>query len=242
MKTAVCVSGQPRFVDEFLPQLLNNIIKPNDADVFLHMWYSDDMTTKPFRPGEGWKKERISINSDKKVLETLKPKAYIIEPQISFQIPDIDFTKTSCDLWNGKHERKEITDGYVFSAISQWYSIYQAQKLRQEYAVKNNILYDYVVRVRLDMGFHHPIIAKEFDPQKLHFNNCSHDSRLCHDWINLGGREVMDVYSNIYSLISYCYKNTGIWCNEYWIKFIMDLFKIETQGNNWSVYIHSRNL
>ena len=49
MKTAVCISGQPRFFDVGQHFIYNNIIKPNDCDVFLHAWYDKDKN-KPGSP------------------------------------------------------------------------------------------------------------------------------------------------------------------------------------------------
>jgi len=39
MKTAVCISGQPRCWEKGYDSIYNNIIKPNNADVFIHAWY-----------------------------------------------------------------------------------------------------------------------------------------------------------------------------------------------------------
>jgi len=41
-KVALCISGQPRRALETFPFINENIIKPNNADVFIHMHYDDE--------------------------------------------------------------------------------------------------------------------------------------------------------------------------------------------------------
>jgi len=54
MKNALCISGQPRFYNECYKYLYNNIIKPNNCDVFIHCWCDDefikDEIIKLFQP------------------------------------------------------------------------------------------------------------------------------------------------------------------------------------------------
>ena len=38
-RVAVCISGQPRAAKETFHLIMNHIIRPNNADVFIHMNY-----------------------------------------------------------------------------------------------------------------------------------------------------------------------------------------------------------
>lgn len=58
MKTAVCISGQPRFLQEGYSTIYHNLIRELDADVFIHSWYN---------------------NVDKLILDLYKPTSYSIE-------------------------------------------------------------------------------------------------------------------------------------------------------------------
>ena len=49
MKIALCFSGQPRFVNECSPLIRNNVIQDYDIDVFAHLWFDDDLQTKPYK-------------------------------------------------------------------------------------------------------------------------------------------------------------------------------------------------
>ena len=51
MKVAVCMSGQPRLLEECYGYITKNIIEPNNADVFMHGWYDEESLSKPYKFG-----------------------------------------------------------------------------------------------------------------------------------------------------------------------------------------------
>ena len=51
MKIALCFSGQPRFVNECSPLITSNVIQDYNVDVFAHLWFDDDLQTKPYKYG-----------------------------------------------------------------------------------------------------------------------------------------------------------------------------------------------
>jgi hypothetical protein len=83
MKIALCLSGQPRFVEEAYPNIFKTIIEPNDPDVFLHAWYDKDMIGTNFvnYSVNGWDnnkdKSKYQKGTDLKILDLYKPKKYI---------------------------------------------------------------------------------------------------------------------------------------------------------------------
>ena len=46
MKIAACFAGQPRFINECAPSILENVFKDQDVDVFAHLWFGEDLTSK----------------------------------------------------------------------------------------------------------------------------------------------------------------------------------------------------
>lgn len=62
MKNAICLSGLPRFYKKGYEYIYNNIVKPNNCDVFIHCWNEDQET-------------------EKEIVEMYKPKVYIFEKQ-----------------------------------------------------------------------------------------------------------------------------------------------------------------
>ena len=51
MKIALCFSGQPRFIEQVAPYVKENIIGDYDVDVFAHLWFDEDLQTKPYKYG-----------------------------------------------------------------------------------------------------------------------------------------------------------------------------------------------
>ena len=64
MKVAVCLSGQPRFINESCNYLFNSLV-PAEVDYFVHFW-SDDETEK------------------KNIISKHNPVSYILEKQKVF--------------------------------------------------------------------------------------------------------------------------------------------------------------
>ena len=102
-------------------------VNPN-IDVFIHSW------SKEFETG---------------LVETYKPKKYIFEKQIDFQLPT-------------------IRDN---SIVSRWYSTAMCNQLRQEYEIENNFKYDLVMFFRFDHVFLVPLNLKDMDNNKIWFRH-----------------------------------------------------------------------
>ena len=80
MKIAVLLFGQPRDAINCSKSIVNNIINPNNADVFFHMWY--DENDLYMEKGEKDRSEcNLNKGLDQKLVEIYNPKAYCIEPQ-----------------------------------------------------------------------------------------------------------------------------------------------------------------
>jgi hypothetical protein len=114
--------------------------------------------------------------------------------------------------------------------------------LRQEFACRNNIKYDRVIKCRIDMPIDNVIMANNFNPNELYFCECSGRSELVHDWFHISGEYIANIYSNIYTMIEYLYRETGIWCNEYNIKYLFDKLNIKTTAYPFPVHIVSKLL
>ena len=62
MKIALCFSGQPRFVQECSEYIKQNVIRDYDVDVFVHLWFDEDLQNNPYKYGGNgdWVNQRIS--------------------------------------------------------------------------------------------------------------------------------------------------------------------------------------
>ena len=150
MKIAVCFSGQPRYLEYALPEILDNILATNSPDVFYHAWYSENdvnLTYDSSIPQQSGKMGSAYPNTDKILEHYLSPKKSKIENQIEF-----DIAKTL----------KSAPTALSQPLVSQFYSIQQADKLRQQYEKENGFEYDIVIKTRFDLYYGTPLIIKGF--------------------------------------------------------------------------------
>ena len=65
MRIALCFSGQPRFIEQVSPSILENVIGEHDVDVFAHLWFDDDLQTSPYKYGGAgkWKDQEMLTTS-----------------------------------------------------------------------------------------------------------------------------------------------------------------------------------
>lgn len=216
MKTAVILSGQPRYVDNG-PNIVSSIIEPNNADVYIHVWKPFD--DKPYRVGEGWKNERLRLDSIDNIKHYYKPKRIVVEEQVDFPIKNIDFTKSRSLGYAGESQRKEIADYYVFATYSMWYSIKCAMELIEE-------SYDAIIHSVLNLTFGKSIKTSDYDLNKLWSEPIN--PNLVLNCMNFSNQQNMnDIFKNMYSRIDDLYGETGIWCNEYWVKYMCDKLNIK---------------
>lgn len=118
---------------------LENILGQN-VDVFIHSW---------------------STELENEIVNLYKPKKYLIEPQIEFEIPS--FIKAN-------HRR-------AFAHLSRWYSYSEAVKLKADYEKVNDFKYDLVLVQRFDLCWNVAIPYIELDTEVLYVGGCSLDTR-----------------------------------------------------------------
>ena len=131
-RIAVCFSGQLRTwrscVDSWHNILLHNGRNDN-VDVFCHMW---DYNTYPNCVDNTQESKEIDRSEIDELLKILKPKKFLIESKKDF-VP--------------YQENQAITQpGF----LSQFYGIMRAARMKKEYEIENDIMYDVVVRSRYD--------------------------------------------------------------------------------------------
>jgi hypothetical protein len=179
MKTAICLSGHMRSYQKTVSSLNDFIIKPLQADVFIHTWehlgWSYHVDAGSMRVA--------TIFQNKEIEKLYKPKAFLIEKMVK-------------NL--GARYRKLLVDKRSADAIvNMFYKIYQADITRQKYE-KFHGKYDLVIRVRPDLYFEEPInkddIEDAVNNDVLYLPNCGHYDGL-NDQFAFGNSEVMKIYS-----------------------------------------------
>ena len=207
MKVALCISGQPRNALETFPYIYNNIIKPNDADVFFHMNYdsSIDIIEKSHADKGNCK---CPPNIDTQLIELYKPKVFLIESPKNFKNIKIKIPPARLERSKKMNKHKNWTDeehtSYTIRQLySMYYSIYKSNELKELYALENGINYDYVIRIRFDLLPQQPIICSNYDPAYIYYLEMVQPDNLISDWFNFGSNAIMNVYSSVFLHMEY---------------------------------------
>ena len=208
-KIALCISGHLRTFESNFRTVKEHILDKHDCDVFIHTW---DTLGVQFRAGDS----NLHITDTKKYLNIIqhlyKPKKIIIEPSKQFAITPI--------MQQRSHEHRDVA-----GILSMFYKVEECHKLMKEYAIENNIKYDFVVRFRADLWMDSPLpIDGRTTFSHLYLPIYGNFGGAC-DQIAFASPEVMDKYSTLYSNIE---KYLHIGCPMNPEKLL--LFHLETQN------------
>jgi hypothetical protein len=202
MRIAVCISGQPRFLEKGYKQIYDNIISKYDSvDFFIHTWWDDNM------PGEQLVKAKDNTyklddfgqirkyNYPTETLELImkyyRPKMILNEPQIKFNtIEDANYESINAQ-----------------SLYSMFYSINVSNNLKKFYEIKNNFKYDIVIRCRFDILIEKfEIDLFNFDLSYIHTYGVGNG--FPNDQFAVSNSDNMDYYSSLFERIDE-YHNKG---------------------------------
>jgi hypothetical protein len=151
MRVAVCFFGQIRTGGvKAAPSILRYIGDlRSQCDIFVHTWDQESLGTACcYRASEGygaldeyWFKTHPTNNKN------LTEFYSIFNPRV-IQVEEHNLQKT-LNKWGG---RRWDPVANVWN-VSMWRSIQESNKLKMDYAAKNNITYDYTVLLRTDLVF-----------------------------------------------------------------------------------------
>lgn len=207
MHIAVCLSGQPKNALKAYNNIYKYIIEPNNADVFMHMNYDKDNRYM----------EKVHINKgnciadnniDIKLIELYKPKAVLIEKQHNFSKSNLKIPPGRIERSKFMNKNINMSDSehkqYIIRCLmSSFYGIFKSNELKENYANKNNIVYDYVIRLRYDSLPNQTLNCINYNPNFIYYQNLQHPDELISDWFNFGSNMIMNIYSSIYLNLEY---------------------------------------
>ena len=243
MKIALCLSGQPRFVEEVAPFILANVCEGYDVDVFCHFWFDEKLQTEPYKFGEcgkgEWHNQRIASNAVEKAIEIYRPIAYKIDHSKSFTDSTVPFEPSLKRYWYGAQEDPD-QDGFrwrtINNCLSYFYSLNEVNKLKKEYEYVKDFKYDWVVRCRTDTVLQTKILFEQLDPSVINFSDLQNQpDGMINDWFDFAGSKEMDVFMSVFPvwqvILEKCMKETGAWCHELMHRKMVDSFGIGIQGH-----------
>ena len=157
MKIALCLSGQPRGIPNSLHFALNSLIIPsNITDIFIHTWYDENLANRPFDSAQPNKNNTLGCwkpHTDKILIETFKPKGFLADSPKRF---------------SEYSHLKNLESANQCALASGFYSSYISNKLKCDYEKENNFVYDVVIKTRIDILYHKPIIIQQLIDENIH--------------------------------------------------------------------------
>lgn len=248
MKVALVISGQPRFVKECAPYLIQNIVSKYNTDVFAHLWFDETLIKTPYKYEGNWTNQTISSDAIDSFKSIYHPKLIEIEESISFQDDNMDFNASmkKYNDWptpNAPDNMKNGTRGFSnlikSNQLSYFYSLNKANLLKRKFEYTNNLKYDWVIRVRTDTALHSPLELSNYNPNVVTYTNINNQESvtpgLICDWLNFGSSYVMDIFNSCFScydfLVEECKKtNDGAWCPELVHRKMINLYNVKAEG------------
>jgi hypothetical protein len=189
MRTAICYSGQPRYIGECFKNHYEMIFKYlENFDIFFHFWFDKKGCENNSHMDSGLPDITRGKWSDsllKNIINDLDPKLFTFqEPLRSSNIfmslpiqPDPNFYIPKQNI------------------ISMFYSIYKSNLLKITHEKENNFTYDCVIRIRSDLFFNKPLHIQLEDLNKININTRKHTDYSLNDCIAYGNSSIMDFYS-----------------------------------------------
>lgn len=212
MKVALCLSGHFRNYELTYSSILNYIVKPLNADVFIHTWEKLGYDNK-FRSDShhlvNSKFDPIKINN------IFSPKKMVVESEAIIQRFVEDSKKYAPHLAN-----EPKSPGHM---ASMFYKIMMANKIRKEYEKENKFTYDCVIRCRPDMLFKNGIQSHNLIMlDKVHIP-LIHSFNGLNDQFAYASGQVMDIYSDLYQSIPTYFKSKREFYPEKLLKWYLNI-------------------
>lgn len=232
MRTAFCLYGQPRNFSENWRYLYNNVIAPNNADVFFHTWYNpNDVNMHKMTPGH---ENRIfEYGLDQILPDATKAVSYKIETQIPFYGKSVMTSEENiekCWPWSRGYDKDVFLKDRVKSHYSMWYSINQTLTLKELYAQKNGFEYDCVIISRFDVSPKISVNVSKFNLNNIISGYEPLPRNEINDWFIISNNINSNIISSVFYTIDYhrnnIISNGGVWTNEAYLRDQLKLYGI----------------
>lgn len=174
MKVALCLSGQIRSIDLIKEKLLENIVFPNNCDIFCHTWheYNNSKYTNYYNPldSDFVNFGSYSFKNIEKVITYLNPTSF------EFEYPY-----------------------FSENTKSMFYSLMRSNDLKNKHEKNINQKYDVVIRSRYDILFETKLNINEMEENKIYLSFRPGGCGGVNDCFAYGSSHVMNIYCNLYN-------------------------------------------
>lgn len=201
MKVAICISGQPRNVQEGFTHIEPNLLEHNDCDVFIHTWFDSEQVGKSYINAGG---HIASVPVAANVIEEIER---LYNPLFMWVAQQIDFDERN-------YAERAYPAISPFASLSQKYSAMKVHELRKGYSSETGTEYDAVIRLRFDYALRSPIVVDKFDLSVVNVpHRCPHPGGI-DDTFAIGNEVNMNVYGELFNHIQDLYDSGVPFCDE----------------------------
>jgi hypothetical protein len=207
MKTAVLFFGEIRGGDIIWQNIYNSIVKPNNADVFMHHYYygNDLLENLPTGLNESYKKyhknKAVHLTPPNKLFEIFNPLQCMIEKNRTDYHKNSDFVeiskKTTHDFFGEGNLKKEHIEMAYNTIRSQSYSRKMVIEMKMKFEEENGFKYDNVIITRLDINIFKPMTIVEKIPDIIIVKVMSFEA--IYEQLILSSSNVMDIFSKFHN-------------------------------------------
>jgi hypothetical protein len=249
MKVAILISGLPRRTFQNAPHFRKFIKSTHEVYVFSHYWYEKDRrnlnspNSKRFREkAPRFVKYMVKFGYKCSMQESEIPENWDLGPKLVISQASVDeFFPWGRDYSEGS---VKFRSHLLSNNISMWNSIKKSLDLALRYATKEEIVFDYIVRMRFDVI---PTVTLDEILEKVNEKNIlvpdtNHPKNMINDWFAIGRPELMGVYMNLFedieSIFDTVQSKHGVWCNELGLYEHLKRHQIETFNSDVKMLFH----
>jgi len=220
MKVAVCFSGQPRFINECSESIIKNVFGNYSVDVFAHLWFDNNLLTKPYKYGGsgGWENQRISEKAIDDFKKIYNPLDIVVEESCDFYDPymEEDFEISQNRYRSGSLSEPNYMERQIKNTLSNFYSMSESNRLKLKYEYKNRFKYDWVFKVRTDVHVNTKIDLNKYNKNSFNCTSLMQQPPHINDWICFGGSDIMDVFMGVFPMFQRVFDLTKFHRNNVW--------------------------
>jgi hypothetical protein len=242
MKIALCFSGQPRFVSECSEYIKQNVIRDYDVDVFAHLWFDEELQSKPYKYGGSgnWVNQRIPSNAVGEFTSIYNPVSIVVEKSKKFVDSKLHFETSLHRYWPGSIDNPSDPDyrnRTINNCLSYFYSLNEVNKLKKLHEYENDFKYDWVIRCRTDSMVQTKMQYNIYNQEVINFTGIMNQpDGMINDWFNFGGSDVMDAFMSVFPVSQLIFdkcmrENQKAWCHELLHRKMVDCFEIDIQAH-----------
>jgi len=231
MKVALCLSGHMRKYKETAPSIINNIINPTGADVFIY-------TSETLGYHNQFRADAQHLINDKtqyhlnEINKLFRPKKIEIQPD-SYMETFYEEIKTYLPHLVGD---PNVPKSPAHMA-AQYYKIWYCNDMRKYYERDTGVRYDIVIRARPDLFFTTPITQENLIQAKTKLSVPSIENYAgINDQFALGNPHMMDFYSMMYHSLPRYFRDNNPYIPEMFVAWYLRTQEIPYFHNN--IYYH----